>query len=125
MEARYHLVWQSFSTTHDSSQGKRSVESRFFNEETKKGWNAVKNGNTFGPDRLGYVTAITMTISLCNYQTSTCRQDREDFASGGIESDRSFQNTPVSDRQFECLRQPIDSVNQSPMFDDDPLRMAS
>ena len=125
MEPHYYFGWQSFSAAHDSAQGCKSIEGGLFDEETKEGWNAVKNRNTFVADRLGYITAITMTVSLRDYQGATRHQDREDFATGGIESDRRLQKTSVPCGQFERLRQPIDGINQSAMFDNDPLRGSS
>src|ERR1700688_3081039 len=112
MEAHCHLVWQGFSTAHHSSQGERSFEGGFFDQKTKKRRNAVKNRDGFVPDHLGYVTAITMTVGLRNYQTSSCHQDGEKFTSGGVKSDRRFQNASVAGRQFELLRQPIDDIDQ-------------
>jgi hypothetical protein len=88
LESHDHLGQQGFAAAHDSTQGEGIIESGFLDQKLQEGGNAVKNGDPFFTDHLRYVTAITVTVSFRNYQTSSCYQGWENFTPSSIEGDR-------------------------------------
>jgi hypothetical protein len=90
LESLDHPDRQGFAATHDGPQGEGVVERRLLDEKLEQGRNAVENGDLRATNRFRQVSAITVTVGFGDDQSSARQQDREQFTSSCIESDRSL-----------------------------------